>query len=126
MLQGRLSLVGVKSMLIRFNAFGAAREPRLLQPGLVDERGVTVSFVGIRIRMDIPLLDLSGERFNPVLGWSQSKSGNAFAVREFEIEDQRMSLLLVISPPNRLPEPTYWDWHRRFWPGGRPGSNRRH
>jgi hypothetical protein len=124
-LQRWLSLAGVKSMLIKVRAFGAER-PRSFQELVLHEAGVAVSFFGTRIRMDIPLLDLTGERFNPLLGWSRSKRGNAYVVRQFQIEGQRMELHLVITPPNRLPEPTYWDWHRRFWPGGRPGSSRRH
>lgn len=124
-LQTTFSLIGVKSMLIRVKAFGSEPEPRQLRL-VLEEAGVGVSLDGTRIRMDVPLLDLSGERFNPVLGWSKSKKGNAYATRKFHVDGQRMSLLLVISPPNRLPEPSYWDWHRRFWPGGLPGSSRRH
>ena len=126
-MQGRISLVGVKSMLIRFEAFGPDTEPRSFQnePGL-NLDGVPVCFAGPEVRMDIPLLDMSGDVFNPALGWSESRHGNAFAVRQFQMEAQRMKLLLVVSPPTKLPERTYWDWYRRFWPGGRPGSNRRH
>jgi hypothetical protein len=126
-LQARLSLVGVKSMLIRFNAFSTDRTPPVFDgESVFSDREVRLSVLGTRIRMDIPLLDLSGERFNPKLGWSQSKQGNAYAIRKLNLQGLRLSLLLVISPPGRQPERTYRDWHRRFWPGGLPGSSRRH
>jgi hypothetical protein len=123
----RMPLAGVKSMLVEFKVFSGHVAPRSFEHKFaIRHGGVTISFKGTQIGIDLPLLELSGEKFNPALGWFRSKAGNACTVQRFEIEGQRMLCLLVISPPNRLPEPTYWDWHRRFWPGGLPGSSRRH
>ena len=36
-----------------------------------------------------------------------------------------VQMLLVVDPPARKPSPTYWDWNRRFFPGGLPSLNKR-
>ncbi len=33
--------------------------------------------------------------------------------------------LLIVQPPTRKPDPTYWDWERRFFPGGLPSLGKR-
>lgn len=42
--------------------------------------------------------------------------------------DLELQLLVVVQPPTKKPDPLYFEWQRRFFPGGLPslGKRRRH
>ena len=120
---------------------GSMDEAPSLEPTCGDESGVTIFVTGSNCLVTLNLLDGHGG-FSQQLKWSQTRTGRPMLHRrkdglrreirhassgeamssfgQFEIQ-----VLLVVQPPARKPSPTYYEWTRRFFPGGLPSLGKR-
>jgi hypothetical protein len=98
-------------------------------------RGVEFTTEHGRITLGIRLFDQQ-RLSNDELGWTETKNGKPLVFRNEPIRPGDhidigvvsfwMTLWLVAQPPQRKPAPTYFDWARRFFPGGLPSLGKGH
>lgn len=100
---------------------------------------ITVLVGGSQLSFKILLFEPSCA-FNRQLPWYELSGGKARLHRQYRHVKgvsptgvpasespvaYEVQLLVVVNPPSKKPSPTYWDWNRRFFPGGLPSLNKR-
>lgn len=101
---------------------------------------ITLVLGGKKLQFRVLLFDLRGI-FNPRLPWREKAGGKALfhtQYRDVKIVppfaglshwegpvSYEVQMLIVVEPPEKKPAPIYWDWNRRFFPGGLPSLNKR-
>lgn len=92
-----------------------------------------------RIELVIDLFD-DNMMFNSGLQWGETITGKPMVFRDaapvplrikpeaadMAITSAAFSLLLTVEPPEPKPAPIYFEWSKRFFPGGLPSLGKRH
>ncbi|MGE0273718.1 MAG: hypothetical protein AB7M05_21020 [Alphaproteobacteria bacterium] len=101
--------------------------------------------LGISCRVEAQYIELAIELFdeqhlfNPELRWSETKNGKPLVFRDTAPSrlapqgdpgqvwtNYLFKLWLIVQPPEKKPDPIYFEWSKRFFPGGLPSLGKRH
>ena len=113
-------------------------EPRLVAAKGGD-RSIGCCVDANRITLAVELFD-EHQLFNPQLEWTETKNGKPQVFRDVSpsllqfrrdnpsdpFVDYMFKLWLIIQPPVPKPAPLYFEWSKRFFPGGLPSLGKRH
>ncbi len=126
-----------QSLRVQITMLSSSAQPPCLQAASGYQNGISYAAKGVYLVMSIYLYN-EQQLFNPQLGWTETKSGKPMVFRDhwpsaFAIDGSQpwqpgysLKVLLVVQPPAKRPAPTYYEWSRRFFPGGLPSLGKHH